>query len=154
MMLRANTWYRLRGSYKFDEILNLTNLEILGHVQKVDFQKFSNNLVSLSDDLQSVEIQSFKYFDNQVELQNEVTIGKTLDELNLTNFFENVVLIDGPTMNVHNSRVIFESDVMLKENLNILENLKVGSIKGIDVKDLYQKAIYTDREENFSSNKN
>ncbi|XP_058805906.1 uncharacterized protein LOC131672587 [Phymastichus coffea] len=136
-----DTIYTFTGDFLIDDYLSIKNLIVAGQIQEKDIIQFLDNLIYLNDT--RVMISSTKIFNNTVKFNDYVTASKRLNDVELELFYKYGIFIDKSA--IINSALIFENDVLLEKDLVIQNSLKVNTIKGINVENMMENAVYFNR---------
>ena len=138
----GNNTYSLIGNVDFTkENVSIDNLMIsdsiqgtrIGHLLKSLVRKTANNIT----------IYTPVIFTDPVTIESPLTITERFNDLDLKYFYDHAVRIDR-SFSVK-SKVLFNDDIAVDENLNVEKKLKARTISGIDLTDLYERAAYDDR---------
>nr|XP_031838334.1 uncharacterized protein LOC116429477 [Nomia melanderi] len=137
----GNNSYEFHGNVRFQENVSVENLIANGTIQGIDFDSFLKTTISKNED--NVTISGTKVFENSVTFNNKFTVHEKLNDINLKNFWENVVFIDKPFS--IKSKIFFKDGIKVERDLIVEKDLEAQSIMGIDISELKLGILYSDR---------
>ncbi|KAG7197315.1 hypothetical protein KM043_018433 [Ampulex compressa] len=137
----GNNEYEILDEVEFTNNVSIVNLFVNGSIQGMSFDNFLDNVVFKDED--NVTITGPKVFKNSVVFKDALILANTLNDLNLTKFYETVVLANKP---IHiSSPVKFTQGINVEKDLIVKKNLDVKSIMGIDMDELQASVLYVNR---------
>ncbi|KAI4488054.1 hypothetical protein M0804_004902 [Polistes exclamans] len=131
--------YELNVNVRFVSAIEIIDLKMNGTIDGIDFNELADSIVLKNED--NVTLSGGKRLKGSLKLNESfVIIDEAINDINLKRFYEKAIFIDEPlTMN---SSVVFLQDIVLKKNLDVVENLDVNWIGGVDIDNLKDVVVY------------
>ncbi|XP_043498808.1 uncharacterized protein LOC122522070 [Polistes fuscatus] len=140
--------YELNVNVRFVSPIEIIDLKTNGTIDGIDFNELADSIVLKNED--NVTLSGAKRLKGSLKLNESfVIIDEAINDIDLKRFYEKAVFIDEPL--TINSSVVFLRDVVLKKNLDVVENLDVNRIGGVDIDNLKDVVVYLDRPYFFSA---
>ncbi|XP_063976811.1 uncharacterized protein LOC135162367 [Diachasmimorpha longicaudata] len=127
----------LNGNFKFFEDVAIQDLLINGLIQSVEFSNLSDSFVFLDSEI--ISITGSKLLKNTVKFNN-LTITDRLNENDLKEFYENIIILDGPPL--VKGRLVASGDVIIKGDIIAKKKIHVETMMGVNVTKLLENAAY------------
>ncbi|XP_014603353.1 PREDICTED: uncharacterized protein LOC106786456 [Polistes canadensis] len=129
----------LNVNVRFVSAIEIIDLKMNGTIDGIDFNELVDSIVLKNED--NVTLSGGKRLKGSLMLNESfVIIDEAINDINLKRFYEKAIFIDEPlTMN---SSVVFLQDIVLKKNLDVVENLDVNWIGGVDIDNLKDVVVY------------
>ncbi|KAJ8668656.1 hypothetical protein QAD02_010319 [Eretmocerus hayati] len=132
--------YQMTGNFIAKSQVSIEHLDVFGRVQSREIPAFIDDLITMSQ--KDVTISGTKTFLKSINFAGDIFLTKNLNQIDLDKFYKGATLIDSPIF--FNSKIVFENDILIEDSLNV-STMEVGSIKGLDIADLMENAVYLER---------
>ncbi|XP_035739608.1 uncharacterized protein LOC118449304 [Vespa mandarinia] len=134
--------FELNSNIRFVNSIEIIDLITNGTIDGINFDKFAKSVVFKKED--NVTLSGAKNFQGSLTFNESfLIVEEALNDIYLKEFYEKAIFIDKPF--TFNSSVIFQKDIVVKKNLEILEALDVKTIGGVDIDNLKDIVAYLDR---------
>ncbi|OXU21662.1 hypothetical protein TSAR_016063 [Trichomalopsis sarcophagae] len=133
--------FKLNGEFFIVNESLVKDLNVYGYTQKKSMDNFVENLIFLNENI--ISVSGKKIFSDSVNFVTDIFLRKNLNKINLENFFQTTLLNDIPIF--LNSRIMFNSDILVGADIVIQNNLQATAIKRINIEELMENAVYLNR---------
>lgn len=141
--------FELKSNVRFDNSIEMIDLTIDGTIDGTNFNEFNKSVVFKKED--NVTLSGAKRFKGSLTFNESfLIVEEALNDIDLKEFYEKAIFIDEPF--TINSSVLFQEDIVVEKNLEVLETLDVKTIGGIDVEGLKDIVAHLDRPFFFPGN--
>ncbi|KAF7383967.1 hypothetical protein HZH68_014724 [Vespula germanica] len=134
--------FELKSNVRFDNSIEIIDLTTDGTIDGTNFNEFNKSVVFKKED--NVALSGAKRFKGSLTFNESfLIVEEALNDIDLKEFYEKAIFIDEPF--TINSSVLFQEDIVVEKNLEVLETLDVKTIGGIDVEGLKDIVAHLDR---------
>lgn len=137
----GNNTYTVNGDLRFtSENVKIRNL-VTDTIYGVRFNDFLRSVVYKNS--ANITIDGPIVFNEDVTINAPFMITESYNDLDLKYFYDHAVRVDRPFF--VKSKVIFDQNVAVHEDLIVHEHLEAKTVGGEDLKKLYDNAAFIDR---------